>query len=94
MIDKELRSLGFPKEVILKAIHVLESEYRKLNIIQIRALMKRVVTSPAFYKDHPKLGTVAKELIKKTYRFGSVCQRRFEASLPVILYTVKRVLTQ
>lgn len=72
MIDKELRSLGFPKEVILKAIHVLESEYRKLNIIQIRALMKRVVTRPAFYKDHPKLGTVAKELIKKTYRFGSV----------------------
>ena len=63
---KELRKLGYPEgKAIGLAISIMDTHFKGKSKVHKKALLKRIVSEPAFYLKHETLGAIAKSLIIK-----------------------------
>lgn len=64
LIGKDLKKLGFPEgRAIGEAMRVMETQYKGKSILHKKAMLKKVMDTPALYKKHEKLGPIATALL-------------------------------
>lgn len=64
LIGKDLKKLGFPEgRAIGEAMRVMETAYKGKSILHKKAMLKKVMDTPALYVKHENLGPIATALM-------------------------------
>lgn len=69
---KELRAIGFPEgPVISIAMNTMQKNFKRQTKEEALEILKRVLEKPEAFKDDPKVGTIADQLIPKPSTEGA-----------------------